>query len=229
MTAETPQPWLWTDVSDGDPRQLSPSAERNQGPIIKAVAGLAAPFAAGGRALELASGTGQHVVAFAGAFPAITWQPSDLDPRALASIAAHRAAAALGNLEPPIRVDLMDSKWAAAIAGPFDLIFASNVLHIAPFAVTEHIVTGAARLLCAGGVLAVYGPFKRQGDWVSEGNERFDRELKNTDPRWGIRDTAEIGALAGNHGLALDTVIAMPANNSTLVLRPADPHSASSS
>ena len=228
MSTETPRPWLWTDVSDDDPRQFSPSAERNQRPIIETISGLVAPFAAGGRALELASGTGQHAVAFAHAFPAITWQPSDVEPRSLASIAAHRAAAGLDNLEPPLRIDLMDSSWAAAVEGPFDLIFACNVSHIAPFTVTEHMLNGVATLVKTGGVLAVYGPFKRHGDWVSEGNQDFDRELRKTNPEWGIRDVAEVDARARRHGLALDAVIAMPANNSMLVLRPGH-HSASSS
>ena len=228
MSTETPRPWLWSDVGEGDPRQFSPSAERNQRPIIETIRGLVAPFTAGRRALELASGTGQHAVAFARALSAITWQPSDLDPRSLASITAHRAQAALSNLEAPVRVDLMDSGWADAVDGPFDLIFACNITHVAPFAVTEHIVAGAAQLLHAGGVLAVYGPFKRQGDWVSDGNRNFDQELRKTNPEWGIRDTAEIEARAPAHGFALDEVIAMPANNSMLVLRPGH-HSASSS
>lgn len=191
--------------------------------------GRTAPVAPGGRALELASGTGQHVVAFARAFPALTWQPSDLDPRALASITAHRTAAELDNLEPPLRVDLLDSKWAAPIKQRFDLIFACNVLHIAPFAVTENLLGGAARLLGSNGLLAVYGPFKRHGDWVSDGNRDFDRELRRTDPEWGLRDVADVDAKARAHGLALDELIPMPANNSMLVLRPAAHHSASSS
>lgn len=229
MSTETPQPWLWSDVGDGDQRRFSPSADRNQAPIIEALSHLVAPIAGGGRALELASGTGQHAVAFARAFPAMNWQPSDFDPRALASIAAHRATAAPGNLEPPVRVDLMDGKWAVAIDGRFDLIFACNVLHIAPFAVTEHLFKGATHLLEAGGALAVYGPFRRHGDWVSDGNRQFDQELRKTDPEWGIRDIADVDAHAREHGLALDQVIAMPANNSMLVLRRSSHHSASSS
>ena len=228
MNSETPKPWVWSDISEGDPRQFSNSAARNQAPIIEALSGLVNSIEAGGRALELASGTGQHAVGFAQAFPAITWQPSDLDPRSLASIVAHRAEAAPSNLEPPVRVDLMESNWMDAVDDPLDLIFACNITHVAPFAVTEHILAGAAQKLRAGGVLAVYGPFRRQGDWVSEGNESFDQELKNTDPRWGIRDTAEIGALASVHGLTLDETIAMPANNSMLVLRAVGLHSASS-
>lgn len=229
MSTEPPQPWLWSEVGDGDRRQFSPSAERNQAPIIEILSGLVAPIAAGGSALELASGTGQHAVAFARTFPTIRWQPSDFDPRSLASISAHRATAALSNLEPPVRVDLMDSQWADAINGPFDLIFACNVLHIAPFAVTEHMLKGAEQLLRAENVLAVYGPFRRHGDWVSDGNRQFDEELRRTNPDWGIRDIADIDALAHEHGLALDAVIAMPANNSMLVLRPDGHHSASSS
>ena len=229
MSTDSPQPWVWTDVSDGDARQFSPSAERNQGPIIETMSARFAPVATGGRALELASGTGQHAVAFARAFPSITWQPSDLDPRALASIIAHRAAAELDNLEPPLRVDLLDGNWAAPIEQRFDLIFACNVLHIAPFAVTENLLGGAARLLESNGVLAIYGPFKRHGDWVSDGNLSFDQSLRETDPGWGLRDVADVDVQARQHGLAVDEVIAMPANNSMLVLRPAAHHSASSS
>lgn len=229
MNAQTSSLWSWSPIDEGDARQFSPSADRNQQPIIETISRLAGPIANGGHALELASGTGQHVVGFARAFPAIAWQPSDVELRSLASIDAHRKTVGLGNLKPPLRIDLTDNKWAAAVEVSFDLIFASNVLHIAPFAVMENLLKGAAQLLRPEGALAVYGPMKRHGDWLSDGNRDFDRQLKNTDPELGLRDVAEVETLAHNYGLELDAVIAMPANNSMLVLRSSGHHSASSS
>ena len=208
---------------------FSPSAERNQASIIETMDGLVSPIAVGGHALELASGTGQHAAALARAFPHICWWPSDFDPLSLASISSHRAMVQLSNLEAPLRLDLLNAQWASASGGPFDLIYASNVLHVAPFVVTENLLKGAAQILSPSGVLVIYGPFKRHGDWVSDGNQRFDGTLRETNPEWGIRDATEIKDHAQTHRLELDAVTEMPANNSMLVLRPASHHSASSS
>lgn len=199
----------------------APAAERNTAPILSVLAEvIAAADPKPARALELASGSGQHAIAFAEAFPAITWLPSDRDPAGLASIAAWRAEAGHDNLAEPVHVDLDAPDWDEGLAGPFDLIVACNVLHISPFAVTRNLLGGAARLLGEAGTLFVYGCFSRSGDFVSQSNRDFDQSLRRRDRRWGLRDTDEVSEAAARHGLAIARVIEMPANNTAVVLQP---------
>lgn len=203
------------EVARDAQRHVSPSAERNLAPLLETLADVLPPA---GRVLELGSGTGQHAAAFAAAFPRLTWQPSDADAECRASIAAWCRHAALPNLEPPLALNLLDADWEARAGGPCAALLAVNVLHIAPWAAAEGLLRGAAALLEADGALIVYGPFRRDGDWVSEGNARFDRSLRHNDPAWGVRDTADVAAAAAAHGLALVRTVPMPANNTTLVL-----------
>jgi hypothetical protein len=202
--------------SRSDARHVAESVLRNCGPILEVLDGR---LPASGRALELASGTGQHVVAFAEAFPGIAWQPSDRDPVARASIAAWRRHAGLANIENPLEIDLLADAWWAALTGPFDVMVAINLIHISPWAVAESLLAGAARLLDADGLLFIYGCFMREGQHVSPSNAEFDRSLKFRNPAWGTRDCAEMARAAEAVGLRLDEILAMPANNTSLVIR----------
>jgi methylase of polypeptide subunit release factors len=83
----------------GDRRRSAPAAARNVEPII---AVLEQWLPAHGTILELASGTGEHAIAFARHFPHLEWQPSDPNPDALQSIEAWREAAGGDNLAPPM-------------------------------------------------------------------------------------------------------------------------------
>ena len=168
-----------------------------------------------GRVLELAAGTGEHAVHFAAACPALSWQPADLDPDALASIAAWRARADLPNLLAPLRLDACDSgSWPSA-----DVVVAINMIHISPWAATEGLMAGAGRVLPQDGLLFLYGPYIEADVETASSNFAFDASLKSRDPAWGIRRLDEVAALAGRHGLALVERVAMPANNLALVLR----------
>ena len=213
----------WT--SEGSARLSSPAVARNTAPIVERLRAIVdrtqrpPSSQARWRALELASGSGEHAVAFARAFPDIDWQPSEHDPAALRSIAAWGADADLPNLAPPLRIDLADPQWMAALDPPFDLIYACNLMHISPVAVSQNLLAGAARLLSDDGFLFVYGCFSRSGDFVSSSNERFDQALRARDPAWGVRDTDFVEETAAQYGLALSDVIAMPANNTVVVMR----------
>ena len=222
MTAgdHPPKPFLIRHAAGDGGRLNAPSAQRNQAPIVEALARALADAGHAAtplRALEIASGTGQHAAAFAAAFPAIRWQPSDIDPLALASIAAWRADAGLSNLAEPIRLDLGEPDWTSAIDAPLDLMVAINLLHISPWQVTQSFLAGAKALLAPGGIAFVYGCFIRDGDWVSASNRAFDESLRSRDPSWGARDTADVTAEAARNGLAVHEVIAMPANNTAMV------------
>jgi len=196
-------------------KQFSPSAARNTEPIVAA---MRPRLPVSGRALEIASGTGQHIAAFARAFPALDWTPSDPDAAARASIAAHVAEAGLANLHPPRDLDVTDAGWADAVELPCDVMIAVNLLHISPWQATLGLLAGAGRLLALEGRLFIYGPFSRGGDYLSHSNVQFDAALRHRDPSWGLRDVDDVAAAARAEGLDLVEVIAMPANNLMLVL-----------
>jgi SAM-dependent methyltransferase len=206
---------------DGTPepdRRLDAAAfHRNHAPIWAVLAPILADRI--GDVLEVGSGTGQHAVAFARQAPAITWWPTDVSPDHLASIAAWRAHANLANLQPPLRLDLGSPQWDAGDAGRpanFTAIVCINVLHIAPWRVSENLLAGAARLLRPDGQLFVYGPFQRDGAHTAPSNAAFDASLRSQNPDWGVRDTRELASLAEQCGLRLEQIVPMPANNFTL-------------
>lgn len=180
-----------------------------------------------GDVLEAGSGTGQHVVHFAGHAPAITWWPTDLNAAHLRSIEAWRAHAGLPNIRPPLRLDLSDPEWCSQLqrsGGPANLlaVFCANVIHIAPWRVAEGLFAGAARGLRSDGWLFLYGPFKRDGRHTALSNAVFDTSLRERDPEWGVRDIADLEKLAAGGGLALAEIVDMPANNMILIFQRPD-------
>jgi SAM-dependent methyltransferase len=192
-------------------KQSAPATERNREPIREA---LAPHLPAEGLVLEIASGSGEHAVHFARAFPGLAWQPTDPDPAALASIAAWRDEAALPNLLAPVVLDATSTEWPVARA---DAIVCINMVHIAPWAAALGLFAGAARTLPPGGLLYLYGPYRFNGAFTAPSNQEFDRWLRERDPSWGVRDIRELTPAATRFGIALAHVVAMPANNHSLV------------
>jgi SAM-dependent methyltransferase len=175
-----------------------------------------------GDVLEAGSGTGQHAVEFARRSPEITWWPSDLNAAHLKSISAWRAYAGLANVRAPLRVDLSDPAWCPNMhdgSGPGSLlaVLCANVIHIAPWRVAEGLFAGVARYLRTDGRLFLYGPFKRDGKHTARSNAVFDTSLRDNNAEWGVRDVADVTALAENVGLSLVEIVEMPANNLVLV------------
>jgi SAM-dependent methyltransferase len=197
---------------------IAPAVARNREPIL-AVLRRVIPLPilpARCLVLEIASGSGEHAIYFAAALPHLTWQPSDPDPDARESIAAYRAAIAQPNVLPPLVLDAAASNWPVTQA---DVIVAINMIHIAPWAAAEGLIAGAERLLPAGGVLFLYGPFRERGQHTAPSNAAFDESLRARNSEWGVRDLDEVAALASRHGLALEERVAMPANNLSVVFR----------
>jgi SAM-dependent methyltransferase len=175
-----------------------------------------------GDVVEAGSGTGQHVVDFAGHMPDIMWWPSDLNEAHLKSIEAWRAHAGLSNIRPPLRIDLTDPAWCPQMhdgsgPGPLLAVFCANVIHIAPWRVAEGLFAGAARYLRPDGRLFLYGPFKRDGKHTALSNAVFDTSLRDRDAEWGVRDIADLEKLAAGVGLGFVEIAEMPANNMVLV------------
>lgn len=192
----------------------SPAARRNAEAIL---AVLRAHLPAAGPVLEIASGSGEHAIAFASALT-VDWTPSDPSTQARASIAAWSAQAALPNLRPPLALDVLDdATWPQ---GPFRAVFCANMIHIAPWAAAEGLMALAGRVLPRpGGLLALYGPFREADMPLAPSNAAFDDSLKARDPAWGLRDRAEVVALAKTNGLAETLRVEMPANNLMLLFR----------
>ncbi|SDJ82806.1 DUF938 domain-containing protein [Billgrantia gudaonensis] len=197
-----------------DHRQRVPAAARNRQPIREVLQRL---LPAQARILEVASGSGEHAAYCADAMPGWQWQPSDAQEAALVSISAWRAHTELANLAAPIRLDTTDaSTWPA---GPFDAVVAINLVHIAPWRVTEALMARAAERLALGGVLYLYGPYRRNGGHTAPSNAAFDADLRRRDPRWGVRDLEAVADEARRYGLRLTETVEMPANNLSVVLR----------
>ena len=189
----------------------APAASRNREPILQI---LRETLPLSGLVLEIAAGSGEHAVWFAAELPGISWQPTDPDPRALASIATRRDASGLANLQPPLVLDATDpGSWPVAAA---DAVVCINMIHISPWAATEGLMTGAARVLPPGGVLVLYGPYREAGVPTAPSNLAFDADLKARNPAWGLRDLEAVTAVAEQAGLRLTRRHAMPANNLSL-------------
>jgi hypothetical protein len=192
-------------------KKSAPAALRNREPIREV---LARHLPATGTVVTIAEGSGEHAVHFAQNFPALTWQPTDIDPEALASIAAWREEMALPNLAAPIELDVTAERWPVDNAAAVTCI---NMVHISPWEASLGLFAGAARTLSSGGLLYLYGPYKFGGKFTAPSNEAFDASLRSRDPRWGVRDVKDLEAAAV--GFALREVVAMPANNHSLVFR----------
>jgi len=191
-------------------RRHAPAAARNVEPIGNVLADWLPPA---GLVLEIASGTGEHALAFARRFPSLEWQPSDPDPEALASIAAWQADGP-SNLKPPLQLDVCDAQWPLDRA---DAILCINMVHISRWETSLGLLDGAERLLPAGAPLILYGPWLEAEVEPAPSNLAFDRDLRARDPRWGLRLVEDFAAEAALRGFILADRCAMPSNN--LMLR----------
>ncbi len=194
-------------------RRQAPAAARNRQPILDV---LRPHLPARGLVLEVASGSGEHTAHFAQALPDLTFQPSDPDELARASIDDWAATLGLANVRPALELDAAAETWPITNA---DAIVCINMIHIAPWKSAVGLTRGAARILPKNGMLFLYGPYFRDGFETAPGNTAFDRDLRARDPAWGIRALEEVAELARANGFAAPLVIEMPANNLSVVFR----------
>jgi hypothetical protein len=192
-------------------RRHAPATHRNREPIL---AVLRRVLPAHGLVLEIASGSGEHAAFFAAGLPGLTWQPSDADPEARASTAAW--CRDVPNVRPPLALDASHAAWPIAAA---DAVVCINMVHIAPWSACEGLVRGAARVLPAGAVLYLYGPYRVGGAHTAPSNAAFDADLRARDPSWGVRDVEAVLGVARACGLEHAETVAMPTNNLSVVLR----------
>ena len=194
-------------------RRSAPHVARNASLIADVLRDILPPT---GLVLEVASGTGEHVLHFARTFPGLTWQPSDPDPLSLRSVEAWRRDGGPANLLPPLPLDATSDAWPLDRA---DAMLCINMVHISPWAATKGLMRGAGRVLPPGAPLYLYGAYRRAGVETAPSNDAFDRSLRGRDPSWGVRHLEEVEAAALGQGLRLERVIEMPANNLSVIFR----------
>jgi SAM-dependent methyltransferase len=197
-----------------DIRRYAPATVRNRGPILEV---LRRHLPRHGLVLEIASGSGEHITHFAVGLASggLMFQPSDPDAAARASIDAWVRELGDSTIRPALALDAAADSWPVAQA---DVVLCINMSHIAPWAATVGLLRGAARILPSGGLLYLYGPYRRGGDMVPS-NQAFDESLRAQNPAWGIRDLEAVAALAAGHGFAAPIVEEMPANNLSVLFR----------
>ena len=199
----------------GDARLYAPSAERNSVPIVKTIQRIAPKS---GQALEIASGTGEHIVKLASSLPNLSWLPSDVDEERLKSISAWIAAENLPNIKTPMYLDATEAGWAQSLP-QFDFILLVNLLHLISWNETETLINELPKILKKNGTVLVYGPFMRSGKLTSAGDQNFHNSLIQTDRDIGYKDDLDMLELFANSGLLHLETVEMPANNLGFVLK----------
>jgi hypothetical protein len=196
-----------------DPRQYAPATLRNRDFILGVLRDV---LPTKGVILEIASGSGEHVVHFARNFPNLVFQPSDREPDALQSVAAWVKATRVTNVRAPLVLDVSQSPWPTATA---DGIICINMIHISPWEATLGLIKGAAAILPPASPFYLYGPYLRQGIAKASSNQAFDRSLRDRNPTWGLRDLEAVAAMAQSNGFSPPVITEMPANNLSVVFR----------
>jgi len=200
-----------------DPRQTAPAVARNRDALLVLLRDV---LPREGRVLEIASGTGEHVVHFARNLPGVSFQPSDPDAAARASIAAWTAAERLANVAAPLALDAAAPDWPIARA---DAALCINMVHISPWRATLGLFAGARKILSVGAPLFLYGAYKRGGAHTAPSNVAFDEWLRAKNPEFGVRDLESVVAAAAANGFGPPEIFEMPANNLSLVFRASSP------
>jgi Protein of unknown function (DUF938) len=196
-----------------DDRQYAPATLRNRDFVLDVLRDV---LPATGVILEIASGSGEHVVHFARNLPSLVFQPSDPDPDARLSVATWVKATGVTNVRAPIALDALHSVWPIASA---DGIICINMIHISPWQGTVGLIKGAAAILASKSPLYLYGPNKREGFATAPSNQALDQSLRDRDPNWGLRDLEAVAATAQTLGFSGPVITEMPANNLSAVFR----------
>ncbi len=208
-----PVPETASNAETGDDgRQFAPSAPRNKDPILTL---LKARLGGQGRYLEIASGTGEHVVHFAQAFPGWRFQPTEIAPERIASIQAWIAHSGLTNIAVPVSLNAAQAGWGQTVE--VDAISVCNLFHLISEDDARSILNECAQALAPAGKFIIYGPFMRSGELTSEGDEAFHKSISDHNSALGYKDDFDMLEWIEDAGLIPDEVIEMPANNLALI------------
>ena len=198
-----------------DARQYAPATRRNREPIFNI---LSEVIQSNSNILEIASGTGEHAIFLTSKLQSCRWIPSEVSSQALESIVAWKNTCSLDNLELPLLIDVAQPGWQRQLIGQeINAMVNINMIHISPWQTCLGLLEGAGQILPNGGILYLYGPYKQDGEHTASSNASFDRSLRDRNPLWGVRDLEAVVAAAAEQNLTLQQVIAMPANNLSVV------------
>lgn len=213
MTSNSdPKPWLSSEAG-AEAKKHAPATLRNRDAIMTVLTRI---LPSSGTVLEIASGSGEHILHFAKAMPSLNWQPSDPDPACRTSIRAWSNENQHPNVADPVDLDASASLWPVEDVAA---ILCINMIHISPWAATEGLLAGAEQLLAPRAPLYLYGPFHMAGRTTAPSNEAFDQSLRSRNPKWGLRNLEEVEREAQSHGFSLSETIDMPANNLSIILQ----------
>ncbi|MBD2212299.1 DUF938 domain-containing protein [Nostoc linckia FACHB-104] len=205
-----------------DARQEAPATQRNREPILEV---LLQVLPASGTILEIAAGTGEHSVFFAPKLSPRQWLPTDVNPQSLTSINAWIQHCGCDNIYPPQTLDVREAVWPVETGvvsewlqtSPIAAIVNINMIHISPWSACLGLMAGANRILKPGGILYLYGPFKRGGEHTAPSNAAFDEYLRAQNPEWGVRNLDDVVAAANAENFLFKQIYQMPANNLSVV------------
>jgi hypothetical protein len=196
-----------------DDRQYTPATLRNRDFILDVLRNV---LPRTGVILEIASGSGEHIIHFARNFRALIFQPSDPEPAALLSVATWVKATGVTNVRAAIALDASQAVWPIASA---DGIICINMVHISPWEATMGLIKGAAAILPSSSPLYLYVPYIREGVATAPSNQAFDRSLRDRNPAWGLRNLEAVAAIVQSAGFSAPVITEMPANNLSVVFR----------
>ncbi len=204
-----------------DGRKHALATQRNREPILQVLLEI---LPEAGTILEIASGTGEHAAYFAPSLKPRKWIPSDPDSSLRESIVAWIKHSPSENLYQPLDIDASQPVWKVekeilSEISDISAIVNINMIHISPWAVCLGLMAGAGRILPAGGILYVYGPYKRDGKHIAPSNAAFDEYLQEQNPEWGVRNLEDVVEVAKTHNLILQKTYPMPANNLSVVFK----------
>ena len=203
-----------------DVRLDYPATGRNQEVILDV---LKEALPKSGAVLEVASGSGQHITYFAQQIPQLKWQPSDIEAAARASIDAWRNEMGVTEaVHTPIDLDARVDIWSLGHIKDLNAIMSINMIHISAWEACLGLLKNASRVLPAGGVLYLYGPFKVGGFHISPSNAEFDLSLQSQNPSWGVRNLDDVAEEALKQNFQLMKTIRMPANNFSVIFHKKD-------
>ena len=203
-----------------DVRLDYPATGRNQEVILDV---LKEALPNSGAVLEVASGSGQHITYFAQQIPQLKWQPSDIEAAARASIDAWRNEMGVTDaVHTPIDLDASVDIWSLGHIKDLNAIMSINMIHISAWEACLGLLKNASRVLPAGGVLYLYGPFKVGGFHIAPSNAEFDLSLQSQNPSWGVRNLDDVAEEALKQNFQLMKTIRMPANNFSVIFHKKD-------
>tara|TARA_B110000483_G_scaffold131852_1_gene157709 strand:- start:94 stop:765 length:672 start_codon:yes stop_codon:yes gene_type:complete len=194
---------------------VSPSAEKNMFHIVNLVS---QTLIKSGNSLEIASGSGQHIVQLASSLPNYIWQPTDVDQKRITSIDHRTKDNIHKNIKPARYLDATQVGWSLNYPNQ-NFILLINLLHLISWKKTKILINEIFQSLSLDGILILYGPFMRDGKLTSKGDIEFHKNILEKDSTLGYKDDKEIKNYLLKMGFTHLNTVNMPANNLAFIFQ----------